>query len=516
MARVHDGATAMDGNNAAATNAEKEAGRPSGPQHMFVEDDSRGLLEALMTGADMEHDETEFGVRCRHVPTAPPVTTLEQFISGYPWHCLRECRDGMPLYACVIAVVCARVMIQRQVVQVCPLPSGSNMKQHFQALPYNGDGFGWFVLHTCLEQFVNVGSVSGTSFLFMCWYRCLNKPGFWRAFAAYILVSICITSIFLISVRWTPSMIELEMVPELLGACLSIGYLAVVIKQIPSRLFSWKRKIFLATALPVGGMFQQVFVNLIKMNINASDYTKLGILLAPPLAYNLLLVPCIRMVERSVIHCDASVKGFLQGMVSLYEKLFRRLLLVSMKDPTVVLIASACSALLRMVISLMYGEEDWRVYAFFATRLKNKVSEPMQNVHLPAYNWTSARNAAYQTSCLVINSTMDITLILVLAVWRIVGGIADGEGVDFSYLAVLKNMTMQLVFTMALQAGIAAYLTLYLKVDFIAYARLKCQGWSALMCVLFLLPYFGTFISFVPLILCVSPSGRGPSIHFCQ
>jgi len=515
MALVHDSAAAMEGGSAATNTAEEETGLPAAVTDTPVEVCRRGLWRTLMTGGDVVQDEAEFGARCQIAPPVATVTTWRHVVFGYPGHCLRECRDGMPLFAMVSIFTVVYSMIMRQVVQDFSLPSGSMFSQYLLALPSSENGFAWYTLYLSIFTALSIFAHGGAIMMLLYWYRCMNMQSFWGGLFVMVLLRV-LSMVFCLMATWSnPSKtaVLLPLSQSTVPCIICVVTFGLMLRWVPSKLFPTRSKICLASLVSGVGLFTEVFLAIIKSSIGSSDLHKLSVILFLPLAWNLLIVPGMRLLERSLVHCDPSTLGWQQCVNSTFEKLFRRVLLASMKDPAFVLLASICNTALRLLISLVLGEEDWRVYALCGARMK--VANPMQNVHLPAYGWTSKRLATYQTQGFIMNSTMDITLILGLAIWRIASGVADGAGIEVSYTNILANMMIQLVFAVFMQASFAVYVTVYLKVDFISFARMKCEGWRFMICVYFIMVFNNLFMLLVQSIVCVSPSARGSAIHLC-
>jgi len=288
-----------------------------------------------------------------------------------------------------------------------------------------------------------------------------------------------------------------------------MGYLCYMVVKMKMILRRLKQILLLVIMVTI--VSSAVNSQIILANLGGTDSTKLIISLVSAWPYIIGNV-FLRMMERSLQHCDPTVRGFWQFGLPAMEKLNRRLLLCSMKSPFYVMIASICSTLSRLFVSIVFGEEDWRVYKFLGSRIG--LPSPMENVHLPEYKWVSERNATYQVNCLAIDASNDCVLILAMGLWRVAYDIGDDDGIAVAYWDVFVNVGTQFMFTMIMNICLVMYISLYLKIDFISCARCKFKGWSIVAAVFGSLKFCANFMTVMPAGLCVG-AFNSPAFHFC-
>jgi len=523
MARVHDEATVMERVSTEGACTEKHAAgdESSGYENsesvgaeLWQGSDKSGWLRTLLTGASGIQDESQFGLRSRGDPTTlsqPYHATCTEVLLRLPGHFLREGIDALPIFVLISIDVLLHAYIHRSLVQEFPMPTGSNLQQHMQewlVVDIEG-GLAWQCRHVPRYLILLFGSC-GIGFIWgpLVWNH--MKVHYIRATVVFVLAfsAPVLTQVFATSAN--PSKAPLYGVLVMAFQYhVTMGYFCYIVLK--TKMILRRLKQILALVLVVLILLSAAFSQIILANLGGTDSTKLIIMLLiawPFITANVFL----RMMERSVQHCDPTVRGFWQFGLPAIEKLNRRLLLCSMKSPIYVFIASICSTLSRLLVSIIFGEEDWRVYQVLGSRMR--VPNPMENVHLPEYKWISNRNATYQVNCLANDASLDYVLILAMGLWRVAYDIGDGDGIAVAHWDVFVNVGTQFIFTMVMNTGLVMYISLYLKIDFISCARCKFKGWPIVAAVVSSLNFCATFMGVMPAGLCVGAS-NSPVFHFC-
>merc|ERR1719188_1130835 len=116
------------------------------------------------------------------------------------------------------------------------MPTGSSLKQYLEAIPGSNSGvsFGWYVVYVSLELLSSACSSGGVNLIFLCWWARMNKRSYWRTWASYISLAMCILGVLLILVRTDPSTAPV-LVPlaPMLVIVLIVGLFAVVMSLTP-------------------------------------------------------------------------------------------------------------------------------------------------------------------------------------------------------------------------------------------------------------------------------------------
>jgi len=523
MARVYDETTVMERASTEGPCTEKHASGDEGNGNetsAVVEAEleqssvKNGWLCTLLTGASNVQDESQFGVRCQVDPTTmsqPYNAKCTKVLMRLPGHFLREGIDALPTLILISIDLLLHAYMHRSLVQEFPMPNGGSLQQHLKEWPIVDEegGFVWHCRHS-LKYFICLYGACGLGFIWgpLIWRR--MKAIYIRATVVFVLVYCANVWTWVFATYANPSKAPLfDVLAQTCQYQITMVYLCYMIVKMQMILRRLKQMLLLVIIVVI--VSTAVVSQIILANLGGTDSTKfiIGLFIAwPYIIGNVLL----RMIERSLQHCDPTVRGFWQFGLPSMEKLNRRLLLCSMKSPWYVLLASVCSTLSRLLFSTLFGEEDWRIYQFFGAR--KKLSYPMENVHLPKYGWVSERNATYQVNCFVLDASNDCVLILAMGLWRVAYDVGDSDGIAVSYWDVLVNVGTQLIFTMIMNAGLALYVSLYLKIDFVSCARCKFKGWTIAAALFGSLKFSTSFINVMPAGLCVSSSSSSV-FHFC-
>jgi hypothetical protein len=190
-----------------------------------------------------------------------------------------------------------------------------------------------------------------------------------------------------------------------------------------------------------------------------------------------------------------------------WEKAYSRLVIASMGNLVNVGIASAGSALGSGLVQVLVGFEDHRVY-----KLLGKITGWKH----PEVNITNRRNKGFRTSIYVFDFAAELTMILAFGCFYMVYDVQRGDGTLPTLEAIIPSMVMQVCVQYGTNMVQVLFVTLKHGVDYMTFARWRCNYWSLMAGACALFPLSMMCSSMFVSLLCGAPEGSGVHWTVCS
>jgi hypothetical protein len=169
-------------------------------------------------------------------------------------------------------------------------------------------------------------------------------------------------------------------------------------------------------------------------------------------------------------------------------------------------VASLASAAGSGLILSVLGKEDMNAYRLLGCCLG--VKEPMRNRDHP-------RNAAFRTNVYCFDFAVEMAMIVGFAVWPHAYNISfAGKPPDWG--VTFGKLAMQLATEYATNGAQIIFVTLKHGIDYLIFARSRCQYWSLMAGIFCAFPTSMMCCSMVVTVLCGAPAGSGASYQVCE
>jgi hypothetical protein len=258
--------------------------------------------------------------------------------------------------------------------------------------------------------------------------------------------------------------------------------------------FFWKMLAFLFGT--VAGVYY-LYRNIMQSILVQSNVFKIFFCgIVNPFVAQLFQVVPARLAARSFHHNDPSTSWMLPQMILVFEKAYSRLVIASMQSIVHVGIASLASTAGSGLVLLMVGKEDVRIYQLLGWITGRRDA---------CANILCARNMAFRTSLYCFDFCTELTMILAFGCFYLAYDVQRADGTKPEVAHVIPAVLIQLVLQVGSNAVQILWVTLKQGVDYVVFARWRCQWWSLITIPCLVFPLTMMCASMFVQLLCAAP-----------